>query len=159
MAGHVIVVGSLNLDLVIRTPHLPAVGETVIGGPFATFPGGKGANQAVAAARLGADVRMIGRVGGDPQGDNLLRSLQASGVGINRVSTDDQAATGVALITVDPEGRNTLVVASGANSRVSPEDISRHAGLFSEASLLIMQLECQGESCASGVEPGSGAPS
>lgn len=98
---HIVVVGSLNMDLVVEVPAIPLPGETVLGQNFATFPGGKGANQAVAAARLGAQVTLIGRVGRDPFADQLLASAQAGGIDITHIGRDASAATGVAMIVVD----------------------------------------------------------
>lgn len=137
-----VVVGSLNMDLVIRSPRHPRVGETILGGPFQTFPGGKGANQAVAIARLGAPVAMIGRVGQDDFGEALLRSAARDGVNISAITRDPEAATGVALITVDAAGQNTIVVAPGANARVSTADIAACEGLIASAAALVVQLEC-----------------
>jgi ribokinase len=141
MNKHILVVGSLNMDLVVRSPRHPQPGETILGGEFNTFPGGKGANQAVAAARLGAPVEMIGRVGGDAFGDALLATVAQDGVSTAHILRDP-AATGVALITVDAAGQNTIVVASGANAQVSPQDIDDASGAFENASALVMQLEC-----------------
>ncbi len=138
----VVVLGSLNMDLVVRSPRLPAPGETLLGGPFQTFPGGKGANQAVAIARLGYLSAMIGRIGQDAFGSELLESLTRDGVDVAAVKQDRRAATGVALITVGSDGQNTIVVASGANHRVSPADVEDHASLIAGAALLVLQLEC-----------------
>ena len=136
------VLGSLNMDLVVRSPRLPAPGETLLGGPFQTFPGGKGANQAVAIARLEAPVTLIGRVGADAFGAELLASAGQAGVDTGHILRDKQAATGVALITVEDAGQNTIVVALGANGRVSPAQVQSSAAVIQEASLLVMQLEC-----------------
>ncbi len=136
----VCVVGSLNFDLVVRVPRLPTVGETVTGGVFATFPGGKGANQAVAAARLGAHVLMVGRVGEDDFGARARAALQQAGVDVTFVFTDPQAATGVALIGVDPQ-ENLILVAPGANARVSPDDVERAGAAIRESSVVLLQLE------------------
>ncbi|MEW6504773.1 MAG: ribokinase [Chloroflexota bacterium] len=146
MKKTIVVVGSLNMDLVVRAPRHPQPGETLIGGEFQTFPGGKGANQAVAAARLGAEVRMIGRVGRDAFGEALLETVQRDGVDATFIRRDEQAATGVALITLDAAGQNTIVVAPGANMRVTPQDIEDSAAAFAGADLLLMQLECPLES-------------
>jgi ribokinase len=115
MSGRVIVVGSVNVDLVVRSPRLPGPGETTTGGTFEQHHGGKGANQAVAAARLGADVRFIGAVGADSFGSAARASLAASGVDVAGLATLDGAATGIALIVVDHAGENLIAVASGAN--------------------------------------------
>ena len=116
------VVGSINLDLVARTERLPRPGETVTGATFTRVPGGKGANQAVAAARLGAEVTMIGRVGHDAFASEALAGLREAGVGLAGVEAAD-APTGVALITVDAAGENEIVVAPGANAALAPDDI------------------------------------
>ncbi|MCS6907642.1 MAG: ribokinase [Anaerolineales bacterium] len=137
----IVVLGSLNMDLVVRAPRHPQPGETVIGGEFQTFPGGKGANQAVAAARLGAEVWMIGRVGGDAFGEALLQTVRRDGVNTTFVRCDDQAATGVALITLDTTGQNAIVVAPGANMRLTVQDVQEAEAAFEGADLLLMQLE------------------
>lgn len=142
MANHIVVVGSLNMDLVVRTQRHPQIGETVIGYDFRTYPGGKGANQAVAAARLGGRVKMIGRVGGDQFGNELLQTVTNAGVDTAYVMEDKQAPSGVAFITVDDLGNNTIVVASGANARLSPDDIASAEETFLGASVLLLQLEC-----------------
>jgi ribokinase len=116
-------------------------GETLLGGLYQTFPGGKGANQAVAIARLGAPVSMIGRVGADAFGAELLQGLAQDGVDISPIYQDPEAATGVALITVSEDGQNTIVLASGANMRVSVQEVEAQAERIRQASLLVMQLE------------------
>lgn len=141
MTGKILVVGSINMDLVVQSPHLPRPGETVLGGAFGTFPGGKGANQAVAAARLGGDVAMLGRVGQDDFGKSMLATLAQDRVGVQAIGQDADAATGVALITVDAAGENTIVVASGANMRITPEEIDANESLFAGVDLLVLQLE------------------
>lgn len=142
MPGHIIVVGSLNMDLVVRAPRHPQAGETILGSDFFTAPGGKGANQAVAAARLGARVKMIGRVGADSFGEALRQTLARDGVDTTFIRRDAEAATGVALITLNAAGQNTIVVASGANGRLTPEDVAAAGGEFRAASALLLQLEC-----------------
>jgi ribokinase len=137
----IVVVGSLNADLVVRTPRFPAPGETITGSDFAVYPGGKGANQAVAAARLGGRVAMIGRVGRDDQGRSLRSSLEAAGVDTQAVQADDDAATGVAVITIDAAGQNEIVLAPGANARLSPADVERSRSLIDGAAVLLLQLE------------------
>jgi len=141
MIGGIVVVGSLNMDLVVRAPRHPHVGETIIGSDFGTYPGGKGANQAVAAARMGGAVKMVGRVGHDDFGQALLRNVSDNGVDTTFILRDPHAATGVALITVDDAGQNTIVVASGANARLTPEDVARAESVFEGASVLMLQLE------------------
>jgi ribokinase len=139
--GDVIVLGSLNMDLVVRTEHIPRPGETVHGESFVTIPGGKGANQAAATARLGARVEMIGRVGGDAFGRALRENMAGLGVGVDHVTEDADAPSGIAMIEVDARGENTIVVAPGANGRVTLDDVRAAADLFSRARYLIMQFE------------------
>lgn len=139
--GHIVVVGSIHTDLVVTTPRLPARGETILGGEFHAFPGGKGANQAVAASRLGGTVTMVGRVGADLYGTFQRDSLQAAGVRTDFVATDPDAASGVALITVEAGGNNTIVVATGASGRCAPEDVDRAAAAITDADALLLQLE------------------
>lgn len=137
----IVVVGSLHTDLVITAPRLPVPGETLIGEAFHTFPGGKGANQAVAAARLGGEVWMVGRVGQDLYGAFQRESLQTAGVHTDFVTTDPAAASGVALITVAPGGENIIVVATGASGRCAPEDVDRAGHVLTRADVLLLQLE------------------
>ncbi len=140
-SAHITVVGSLNMDLVACAPRIPQPGETIIGGEFHTVPGGKGANQAVAAARLGAQVSMVGRVGCDAFSSLLLDNLDAAGVGHTFVTQDPEAATGVALIVVGDSGQNSIVVASGANMRLSPADVDAAEAVITSADVLLLQLE------------------
>ena len=141
MSKPILVVGSLNMDLVVSVPRHPRPGETLLGGAFHTFPGGKGANQAVAAARLGKPVRMIGRVGADEFGEALLATLQNDGVDTRFVQQDAQAASGVALITVSADGQNTIVVAAGANGCLSVQDVAAAEEAFIDAGAVVLQLE------------------
>ncbi len=141
MTASLTVVGSLNMDLVTRSPRIPQPGETIIGSDFHTVPGGKGANQAVAAARLGARTSMVGRVGCDAFAEQLLDNLAAAGVDHRFVLRNSEAATGVALIVVDDAGQNSIVVASGANMRLSPADVDAAAAAISPADVLLLQLE------------------
>jgi ribokinase len=137
----VIILGSLNMDLVARTPHLPAPGETVTGSAFSTAPGGKGANQAVAAARLGASTRMIGRVGADAYGDALRESLRAAGVDTRLVQMDETTSTGVAIIAVDDAAENSIIVIPGANGQLDEADVTRLDAHFAGGEVLLLQLE------------------
>lgn len=141
MLPKITVVGSLNMDLIVRTPRIPSPGETIIGSGFHTAPGGKGANQAVAAARLGAQVSMVGRVGKDEFAATLLENLSLAKVNTKFVIQDPEAPTGVALIEVDDSGENSIVVASGANMRVSSLDVDAAQEAISAADLLLLQLE------------------
>jgi ribokinase len=135
VAPHLVVVGSINLDLVARGERLPRPGETVTGATFSRVPGGKGANQAVAAARLGARVTMVGCVGDDELGRAALVELQQAGVDLSRVR-HGQEMTGVALIAVDAHGENAIVVAPGANLELQPDDVD-----VSDADGVLCQLE------------------
>ncbi|MGW2488678.1 ribokinase [Streptomyces sp. NPDC001606] len=135
-----LVVGSANADLVIDVERRPGPGETVLGGDLAVHPGGKGANQAVAAARLGAGTALLARVGDDGHGRLLLDSLRSAGVDTVGVLVGG-APTGVALITVDPSGDNSIVVSPGANSRLTPGDVRAAGSLFHAARVVSAQLE------------------
>jgi ribokinase len=136
----VCVLGSINTDIVVRCPSLPGAGQTVLGGPFEVHPGGKGANQAVAAARAGADVMMIGVVGDDAYGSRRMDELAAEGIDISRVRRCAEP-TGVALITVDGGGENTIVVAPGANAMLEEQDADDAGDVIRSADALLMQLE------------------
>lgn len=140
-APRLTVVGSLNMDLVIKAPRLPETGETVLGGTFAIFPGGKGANQAVAAARLGAAVTMVGRVGEDAFGRQLRDGLADERIDASHVGVVRNAATGAALITVDRTGHNTIVVASGANMQVTAADVDAAREVITSSQVVLLQLE------------------
>ena len=137
----IVVLGSINMDLVVTADRLPEAGETVLGDSFFTAPGGKGANQAVAAARLGAPTKMIGRVGRDLFGETLLRSLEADGVDASAVTIDPEAETGTALISLADGGANSIVVVPGANGRVGNEELAVLETLLPEAKALLLQLE------------------
>jgi ribokinase len=137
----VVVVGSANLDLVVRCGQIPSPGETVLGSEFMTVPGGKGANQAVAAARLGAPVTFVGRVGKDAFGDRLAAEIGGAGVDTTYLVRDADHATGVALISVDQAGQNAIVVAPGANGALSPADVDAAEAVIASAAVLIVQLE------------------
>ena len=139
--GNVAVVGSLNMDLVVRVPRLPVAGETLAGRTFAQVPGGKGGNQAVAAARLGAHVAMIGRVGADGNGATLRAGLEAEGIDCGALATSEAAPTGVALISVDEAGRNCIVIVAGSNGELTEGDIARHEPVLAAASVVVCQLE------------------
>jgi ribokinase len=138
---HLLVIGSLNTDLVHTVPRIPAPGETVIASGAEALPGGKGANQAVAAARLGANVSMVGRVGADPMGATLLARLQADGVDTKRVRLTPGVFTGSATIYVDPRGENSIVVSPGANAKLTPADVDAAESLIRRASVVLLQLE------------------
>ena len=140
----IVVIGSINMDLVCRTPALPRAGETVLGSEFLTIPGGKGANQAVAAARLAdgrCDVHMVGRVGADDFGRELVAGLRGNGVITKRVAVTNGVASGVAMILVDRRGENSIVVTPGANAHVTPADVDAAEPLIRGAAAVVMQLE------------------
>ena len=151
-APHIVVVGSINMDLVARTDRLPRPGETLHGHDFQTIPGGKGANQAVAAARLGAKVTLIGRVGDDAFGDVLRHSLEGFGVSTDHVITTTCCSSGVAMIGVEKSGANAIVVVAGANGRLTPADISDRADVIASADALIVQLETPVETIAAAIQ-------
>ena len=134
----ILVVGSLNADLVVRTPRFPQPGETLSGEDLQVIPGGKGANQAVAAARLGASVSMLGRVGEDNFGAFLLENLKSNRVDSQLIQRDD-ASTGTAIIVVDANGQNSIILSAGANGKVTDTDVK--SASFSDFSLLLLQLE------------------
>jgi len=140
MGAGIVVVGSLNMDFVVQVATLPRPGQTVIGSGFVTLPGGKGANQACAAGKLGGRTRMVGRVGDDVFGTQLKRSLEEAGVDTDGVRETAGTPTGVALIFVEKGGQNEIVVASGANGRVTPADVRAALGGASPGPLLL-QLE------------------
>ena len=141
MNRRIIVVGSCNTDMVIRVDHLPLPGETIIGHDFMTNQGGKGANQAVAVQRLGGETAFIARLGNDDFGRNSLRLLTEEGIDTQFVRLTDGISTGVALIPVDDSGENSIIVSSGANAMLSPDDIEAAEPLFHRAAILLMQLE------------------
>lgn len=134
----ILVIGSLNADLVVRAPRFPLPGETISGEDLVILPGGKGANQAVAAARQGARVAMLGRVGSDSFGPTLLHNLQQNGVDTTYVQTD-LSATGAAIIVVDENGQNSIVLSPGANARVTPADVD--AFPLRQVEALLLQFE------------------
>ncbi|MFC3450318.1 ribokinase [Amycolatopsis speibonae] len=135
MTSQVLVIGSANADLVVPVDRRPGGGETVLGGDTILSPGGKGANTAVAAARLGADVALLGAVGDDPYGELLKRSLAESGVDTDSLRTSERP-TGIAYITVTPDGENSILVSPGANSALRPEDVD-----LDGAEIVVLSLE------------------
>lgn len=137
----ILVIGSSNTDMVIKSPHLPAPGETILGGIFFMTAGGKGANQAVAASRLGGNVAFIAKLGNDIFGKQAVVLFKKERLDISAVIIDKKAASGVALINVDDKGENCIAVASGANANLSPADLKKSKALIEAASILLMQLE------------------
>jgi ribokinase len=150
----IVVLGSLNMDFVVRTDHLPAEGETVLGRDFQMIPGGKGANQACAAGRLATSalVRMVGRVGYDIFADHLKASLAASGVDVSAVTAVRSEATGVAMIGVDARGQNSIIVASGANAVFPASDIESVRSSFRQCSYALFQLETPLDTVRAGLQ-------
>jgi ribokinase len=157
MSRRVAVVGSLNQDLTIRVPHLPAPGETVLGTDHVIGAGGKGANQAAAAGRLGADVAMIGRVGDDAAGRFLLAALADDGVEVSSVVVDPDVGTGLAFITLDDEAENAIVVSPGANGRLSADDVHAAAAHLADAAVTLIQLEVPLEAVAAATAAAGGS--
>ncbi len=141
LAPQVSVVGSIHMDFFILMDHLPVPGETVLGKSFTMQPGGKGANQAVAAARLGAKTYMVGRVGGDIFAEEVLNNFRRNGVDVSYVRRDPETHTGVAFIFVDSRGENMIAVAPGADARVSTHDVDSAIDVISSSDVLMLQLE------------------
>lgn len=139
--GKILVIGSLNIDMVMRVDHMPVAGETILCDGMKLVAGGKGANQACAAGRLGTDVTMLGAIGNDSHGEMQRDSLQRSGVDVSRLITKESVSTGTAFITVNKEGNNSIVVVQGANAQFTPEDIEAHRDLLEECEIVILQLE------------------
>jgi ribokinase len=137
----IVVVGSTNMDMVVKTGHIPVPGETVLTGSFFMNPGGKGANQAVAIARLGGEVIFISKVGNDVFGKQSSQLFDDEGINTFHILSDDELPSGVALITVDQEGENSIVVASGANANLFPSDLEDALEEIANASIVLMQLE------------------
>lgn len=152
MNARIVVIGSVNTDMVVTLPHLPAMGETVLGGRFAMVRGGKGANQAVAAARAGGRVAFIGRVGDDAFGAQARSALAQEQVDTALLLTDSSLPSGVALIAVDAHGDNSIAVAPGANGSVLPEDVRHARNVISSADILVAQLEIPLESIRAAAE-------
>ncbi|MEI7900630.1 MAG: ribokinase [bacterium] len=141
MSKNIIVVGSSNTDMIIKLDHIPRPGETILGGEFVTAAGGKGANQAVGAARAGGKVTFIARVGRDMFGDQAVAGFVKEGINTDHVSRDTSKPSGVALIFVAKDGENSIAVAGGANNGLSPADVKKAKNVFAGADMLIMQLE------------------
>lgn len=140
-ASPIIVIGSSNTDMVIKASHLPQPGETILGGTFFMNAGGKGANQAVAAARLGGVVLFIAKTGDDVFGKQAIELFKKEGIDISCIINDEQYPSGVALITVDDDGENCIVVAPGANAALTPENINQVKEKIESSSIILMQLE------------------
>ena len=141
MPKPVVVIGSVNLDLVASVPHIPLTGETVTGTSLERFYGGKGANQAVSIARLDYPVRMIAKVGDDDSGELLRRGLREAGVDVRGVTSAPQTPSGTALIFTDPSGQNSIVIVAGANGSLLPVDLAKFETLINSAGIILLQLE------------------
>lgn len=148
MSNQIIVVGSMNMDMVVKTSHIPQPGETVLGGSFFMNPGGKGANQAIAVARLGGKVAFIGKIGDDIFGKQSFQLFDEEGVETSGILSDRESSSGIALITVDEQGENSIVVAPGANARLEPADVKSVSDKYPECEILLMQLEIPMETVA-----------
>ena len=159
MAGPIVVVGSMNLDLVAGAPHIPVPGETVLGHSFETFSGGKGGNQAVAAARLGAEVTMIGAVGEDAFGERLRGDLASAGVDVSSIESVE-GPSGTALISRGNGGENSIIVVPGANAALTPAHVEKHLDRIAGAGMVLLQLEVPLETveCVARHAAESGAP-
>jgi ribokinase len=141
MAARIIVVGSLNVDFVLSLERFPGSGETVVGSRFVTFPGGKGANQAYGAAKLGGQVMMVGQVGNDAHAAWLKQHLAAAGVDVTHVHADSTVSTGVAVIGVETTGQNRIVIVAGSNGTFRPEQLEPLRNLITSSDILLLQLE------------------
>ena len=139
--GKILVVGSSNTDLVVKTSKLPNPGETVVGGEYFKFHGGKGANQAMAAAKLGGKVTFIGKLGDDDFGKDAIINLKSEGISVDSILVDKESPSGIALIMVDENGENSIAVASGANSKLTSEEINQLADLITNHELILVQHE------------------
>lgn len=141
MPAKIIVVGSSNTDMIIQVPRIPGPGETVVGGKFSTAAGGKGANQAVAAARAGSDVTFIARVGKDHFGEEAVRGFAENNINIDFVTIDETVPSGIAEIFVADDGENSIAVALGANANLSPSDVEKARSEIASSDVLLLQLE------------------
>lgn len=155
MQQQIMVIGSSNTDMVVKADKLPAPGETVIGGVFLMNPGGKGANQAVAAARLGADVTFVAKVGNDIFGKQAIQGFRQDKIRTEFVYSDPKNPSGVALIGVDEHGENSIMVAPGANAHLRPHEVIRALEAVPEARLLLLQLEIPLETVSAAIEQGA----
>jgi ribokinase len=152
MMAEIVVIGSINMDLVVRTTRMPLPGETLHGEDLNIIPGGKGANQAAAVAKMGSDIAMIGRVGSDVFGQKLIAELEAAGVNTKHILTTAKSASGTALIIVDQKGQNSIVVSPGANGTLLPADILANEELIRQSKILILQFEIPLETVQCAVE-------
>lgn len=137
----IVVIGSLNMDIVLETPRMPQIGETIAGSNISFVPGGKGANQAYAIGKLGGDVAMIGAVGADSSGEALLSNLQSAGVKTEGIKVIDGVPTGQAYIMVDENGDNSIILIAGTNGKVTKEIIQNHMDIIESCDIIVMQME------------------
>ena len=149
--SRIVVIGSINTDVVVRSSQLPSAGQTVMGHSFMTTGGGKGANQAVAAARLGADVSLIARIGSDAFGEMSIENFKKEKINIDNIYTDSDAPSGVAFIVVDDRGENIIVVAPGANATLNEKDIQDAEDVIERAGIVLFQLEIPMRTVAEGI--------
>jgi ribokinase len=147
-SGNAVVIGSLNMDMVINLPRVPQAGETILCKTSSFVPGGKGANQAYAAARLGMNVSLIGAVGDDEFARTIIHNLEQAGVNTSGVKTKKNAATGLAVVSVEDSGENSIIVIAGANSQLTPDDIDNSLDVLQQAEVVILQLEIPLETVA-----------
>ncbi len=147
----ILVVGSMNMDLVVKTDEIPNIGETVIGNELLEIPGGKGANQAVAMAKLGNNVTFLGKVGNDSFGQSILNSMKESGVKTDFIE-EEEISTGIAVINVDKNGNNNIIVIPGANGKVDVDYLNKHQAVFQSANIIVFQLEIPIESVKEGLK-------
>lgn len=152
MGNRITVIGSSNMDMIVQVNHLPGPGETVLGGEFSQAHGGKGANQAVAAARAGGEVTFITAVGDDSFGTQFIEGFQSEGIETKHVVSIPNAASGIALITVDASGENSIAVAPGANARLTPEHIEGARNIIEQSDIVLLQLEIPLETVMAAVE-------
>lgn len=150
----ILVIGSFMMDLVVRTPRAPLEGETIIGHSFSQFTGGKGANQAVAAANLGADVTILGKVGNDSYGDAQIKSLKGVGINTNYIMRDSNASTGIGFITLEDNGKNRIIIIPGANMLFKPEEVKKNKELISDSDIIILQFEIPMETVYAAIDLG-----
>ncbi len=151
MSSTIVVVGSINMDLVVRTDEIPNIGETVLGNELLQIPGGKGANQGVSMAKLGNEVIFLGKVGNDEFGDKLLNSMKNAGVNIEHIERE-YTSTGVAVINVDKKGNNNIVVIPGANQKVDGDYLNRHISVLEKGDVVVFQLEIPIETVKEGLK-------
>lgn len=152
MMRKIVVVGSSNTDLIIKVPEIPRPGETLLGGEFMTFPGGKGANQAVAAARAGGDIIFIASVGDDSYGEEAIKGYKLDNINTENIKICKGVPSGIAMITISDSGENAITVASGANAHLLPADLEEAEEPFQEADYMLIQLETPLETVQKAVE-------